>query len=68
MSGDEVVDMGWDDETTLYEAVLQSLGAASVCWDEAGVFMPHRAAAIGDALTDFISARFMPVPDAEADA
>ena len=56
------VDMEWNKDTTLEEAVLQALGAASVCWDEKGVFMPDRAAAIGDELMDFINRHFMPVP------
>jgi hypothetical protein len=57
------IDMGFREDTELMEAVLLCMGAASVCWDDHGVFMPERAEEIGEALVDFINQRYMPVPD-----
>ena len=48
---------GWAEDTPVHEAVMQALGAASVCWENpggAGVFDSERASAIGDELLDFL--------------
>jgi len=57
------IDMGWDDNTELHEAVLGAIGAASVCWNVKGEFMADRAEEIADTLVEFINKRFMPVPN-----
>jgi hypothetical protein len=47
----------WPDDVPVHEAVMQALGAASVCWSNpggAGVFDPERAEAIGNELLDLL--------------
>lgn len=43
-----------DGSLSLRAAVFQALGAASVCWDENGVFEDVLATQIGDKLVAFI--------------
>lgn len=47
---------GWHDGfgSEIYTRVFESLGAASVCWDEDGVFQDQRAIEIGNTLVDWI--------------
>lgn len=48
----------YDGSLSLKSAVLQALGAASMCWDtldNAGVFHAERAIEIGDTLIEFIT-------------
>lgn len=52
----------WDDDTTLREAVLETIGAASMCWEnieEAGVFKEQRAIELADQLIEFINGEFI---------
>lgn len=47
----------WPEDTQLRSAIMQALGAASMCWENpegAGEFLPERAIAIGDALEEFV--------------
>lgn len=47
----------WNSTTSLEEAVFQSIGAASGCWEDlagAGIFNSDRAKQIGDELLEFI--------------
>lgn len=47
----------WDKDTPLKEAVMQAVGAASMCWEHvegAGVFDSDRAVRVGDLLVAFI--------------
>lgn len=47
----------WDNDTPLEEAIMQALGAASVCWENpggAGVFISDRAELIAKELMHFI--------------
>ena len=56
----------WPDDTPLNEAILQALGAASMCWSNpegAGVFQPDQAIKIGEELAAFITARYPSVTD-----
>lgn len=54
-----------DAPMTLSEAVGQSLGAASMCWEDmsgTGTFQSDRAKEIYDALMDFIDTNFDVLP------
>jgi hypothetical protein len=52
-----------DDPKTLEEAVFQSIGEASVCWEDVptGVFDSTRAKRVGDELMAFIKKQRTPV-------
>jgi hypothetical protein len=45
--------MGYTDEDS-ETAVFLALGAASTCWDEAGVFQSERAKQVGDELIEHL--------------
>lgn len=50
-------------ELSLFEAVYQSVGAASVCWENiesAGTFKNEEAAMVAKALLRFIEDRYVP--------
>lgn len=53
-----------DEEVTLEQAVFESLGAASACWEHlagAGEFESDRAKKIGDTLLVFIRDHYAPI-------
>lgn len=46
----------------LQSRVLETLGAASVCWDANGVFMAEQAIALAEELLAYIATQYRPIP------
>jgi hypothetical protein len=53
-----------DEEPTVSAAARQALGAASVCWDEKGMFLSERANWIADGLLAFVDEHYREVEHA----
>jgi hypothetical protein len=51
---------GKTEPETLEEAVAQTVGAASVCWDENRVFMDREALAITEQLINWVERHYFP--------
>lgn len=57
----------WPDDMPLRSAIMQALGAASMCWENpegAGRFFPERAILVGDELEAFVRLHYQPVDEA----
>lgn len=57
MTSEKFPIMEWTEDTPVHEAVMQAIGAASVCWENpagAGVYKAERAEAIGGELLDLL--------------
>lgn len=57
MTSEKFPIMEWTEDTPVHEAVMQAIGAASVCWENpggAGVFDSGRAVDLSNELLDFL--------------